>query len=55
MKFGFSQDEFNNLVSDSGKVINIVGTCEINEWMGNKRPQIKILEYSIDKNLKWDF
>lgn len=55
MKFGFSKEAFDELTQDAGKIIDIVGTCDINEWMGNKRPQIKIIEYAVSKNLKWDF
>lgn len=48
IKFGSSQEEYNNLYSELGCVIiNIVGTCNLNEWNGNINPQIFIEDYEI--------
>ena len=48
IKFGSSQEEYNNLYSDTGCVIiNIVGTCNLNVWNGNFSPQIIIEDYEI--------
>lgn len=48
IKFGSSQEEYENLYSESGCVtINIVGTCNLNEWNGNFSPQIIIQDYEI--------
>ena len=48
IKFRSSKEEYENLYSQTGCVtINIVGTCNINEWMGNRSPQIFIKDYEI--------
>ncbi len=48
IKFGSSQDEYDSLYSDTGCVtINVVGTCNLNEWNGNFSPQIIIEDYEI--------
>ena len=33
----------------------IIGTCDINEWNGNQKPQLKLLEFDITKKQKWYF
>jgi len=39
IKFGSSQKEYESLYSETGCVtINIVGTCNLNEWNGNFSP-----------------
>jgi len=30
------------------KRITVIGTCDINEYLGNKTPQIKIIDYMIN-------
>lgn len=48
IKFRSSQEEYENLYSDTGCVtINIVGTCNLNVWNGNISPQIVIEDYEI--------
>lgn len=48
MKFRSSEEEYKNLYSDLGCVkINVVGTCEINSWGGQRLPQITIIDYEI--------
>ena len=48
IKFNSSQEEFDGLKSNfGGTLINIVGTCNLNEWMGNETPQIIVEEYEV--------
>lgn len=49
IKFNSSKEEYESLLaSDFGSVtINVVGTCQINEWGGKIFPQIEIKEYEI--------
>lgn len=47
IKFGVSEDEYNNLHSDGFLLIDIVGRCNMNEWNGNITPQIMIEDYNI--------
>jgi len=48
MKFRSSEDEYDSLYTDSGCVtINVIGTCDINSWHGNSKPQITIKDYEI--------
>lgn len=48
IKFKSSEEEYNNLYTDSGYVtINIVGKCERNIWNNNISPQIIIEDYEI--------
>lgn len=47
IKFGVSEDEYNNFYSDGFLLIDIVGRCNINEWNGNIIPQIMIEDYNI--------
>ena len=43
IKFGGSEEEFDNLIEPYGSVtIDLVGTCEINDW--NDAPQINIID-----------
>ena len=54
IKFGRSEEEFNNLIEPYGSVtIDLVGTCEINDW--NDAPQINIIDYNIVKRVQFDF
>lgn len=56
IKFKSSEEEFNNLFSDSGcVVINAVGTCSINEYRGRITPQIFIENYNIVERQKYFF
>lgn len=48
IKFGSSEEEFNQLYSDLGCVtINVVGECKANDWNGTISPQIEIKDYEI--------
>ena len=48
IKFGSSKEEYENLYSENGCVIiNIVGTCNLNEWNGFISPQVIIEDYDI--------
>lgn len=48
IKFHSSQEEYEKLYSDEGYIeINLVGSCDLNEWNGKVTPQIKIKEYEI--------
>jgi len=48
MKFRSSEEEYEELYTDSGCVtINVIGTCDINSWHGNLKPQIMIKDYEI--------
>jgi len=36
IKFKSNEDEYNKLFSENGYIeINVIGTCALNEWMGN--------------------
>ena len=50
IKFKSSQEEYELLQPTSENncvIINIVGTCNLNEWMGNINPQIIIEDYNV--------
>ncbi len=48
IKFGSSQEEYENLYSETGCVtLNIVGTCNLNVWNGNMSPQVILEDYEI--------
>lgn len=56
IKFNSSQEEFDNLFTEDGSItINVVGTCNLNEWNGNFSPQIIIEEYEIVNKLAYYF
>lgn len=56
LKFKSNEEEFENLFSKSGcVVINVVGTCAINEWNGKITPQIFIENYNIIKRQEYFF
>lgn len=56
IKFKSNEEEFEKLFSDSGcVVINIVGTCAINEFCGMITPQIFIENYDIVKRQDYYF
>lgn len=52
IKFGSSAEEYESLL---GKTITLVGTCSINEWNGNRTPQIQLKDYMIETVPIWDF
>ncbi len=46
IKFGSSQEEYEKFL-ESGKKVDIVGTCGKNEWNGKVTPQIQISDYEL--------
>lgn len=56
LKFKSNEEEFENLFSKSGcVVIDVIGTCAINEWNGKITPQIFIENYNIIKRQEYFF
>lgn len=55
IKFRATDEECEELTSSGYVIINVVGTCQINEWNGNEFPQIKIDDYEIVKRAIYDF
>ena len=56
IKFSVSDEEFQQLYSENGSVeINVVGTCNANEWMGNVSAQLMITDLEIIDKVKWVF
>lgn len=56
IKFKSSAEEFEKLYTEEGCVnINIVGTCNLNEWNGNISPQIFIEDYEIINQTRYYF
>lgn len=54
IKFNSSEEEFENLIEPYGHVIvNLVGTCEINDW--DNSPQVNIIDYEIVERQQYDF
>ena len=58
IKFKSSEDEYERLIDLIGEgyiKINLVGTCNKNEWNGKITPQIIIKEYEIVEVMPYDF
>lgn len=55
IKFGSSQEEYENLLSNGYIKINVIGRCNANEWNGNITPQLLIEDYEITGESKFDF
>lgn len=56
IKFKSSQEEFDKLYLENGCVIvNVVGTCNLNEWNGIINPQIIVEEYEEINRLAYYF
>ena len=56
IKFGSSQEEYESLCPKDGcSYITIVGTCNINEWQGNRYPQVMIKDFTIVNTIEFDF
>lgn len=56
IKFGFNADDFDKLkkqVEEKDCFINVVGSCEINEWNGKIYGQILIEDYEIKEITSW--
>lgn len=55
IKFKASQEEFESLKAGGITIINIIGTCNLNEWGGNISPQILIEDYKIINKTNYIF
>ena len=55
IKFGSSQEEYEKLLTDGYIELNIVGKCNMNEWMGNVTPQVFIEDYEVIGQSKYNF
>ena len=56
IKFKSSEDEYNILYPEQGYTeINVVGTCALNEWMGNYTAQVLVEDYEIVKRNQFYF
>jgi len=56
LKFKSSQEEYDKLYSENGYIeIDLVGTCNMNEWNGNISPQVFIKDYVITDSDKYYF
>ena len=55
IKFKSSQEEYESLLSEGYTTINIVGTCNLNEWNGKISPQIIIEDYEVINKLNYVF
>ena len=56
VKFNSSQEEYNSLYSEHGAVeINLVGTCNKNEWNGYITPQVLVQDYEIVDRMQYVF
>lgn len=56
IRFNMPDEEFNQLYSENGSVeIDVIGKCNINEWLGNEYPQIKIEDYNVRKKVAYVF
>ena len=56
IKFNIS-DNFKDEVNPDGGILyaTVIGKCDLNHYMGNITPQIKIEDIEITKAVKWDF
>lgn len=55
IKFNSSQEEYEQLITDGYLSLNIVGSCNANEWNGNITPQVLIKEYEIIDKCDYNF
>jgi len=62
IKFAATEEEIDFLNESKGKIMNIVCKCNINEWCGERNPQLMCLDYEIKEpitptgwNSSWDF
>ena len=56
IKFRSSEEEYQSLLTENGCVtVNIVGTCDVNNYYGNKTPQILIEDYEVVDRKDWYF
>ena len=57
IKFNLKDEEKTLLTPPDGGflILTIIGKCDLNHYMGNVTPQIKIEDYEIHKRVLWDF
>lgn len=56
IKFNVSPEEYKTLYSETGCiVVNIIGTCKLNEFLGNTNPEIFITDYEIINTIQYYF
>ena len=55
LKFKSSKEEFESLRNNGVVKMDIVGTCNVNEWMGSFTPQIFITDYEIKRKATYYF
>jgi single-stranded-DNA-specific exonuclease len=56
IRFFMPDEEFKQLYSENGSVIiDVIGKCTINEWLGKEYPQIKIEDFNVRKKVAYVF
>jgi single-stranded-DNA-specific exonuclease len=55
IKFGSSQEEYDNLCTEGYIELNVIGTCNANEWNGYVTPQVLIEDYEVIGQSKYNF
>lgn len=55
IKFGSSEEEYYNLLTEGYIQLNVVGRCNANEWNGRVTPQMLIEDYEIVGMNKYNF
>lgn len=55
IKFNSNEEEYESLLSDGYVAIDIIGRCNINNWLGNEYPQIIVEDYKIIEKCKYCF
>lgn len=55
IKFNSSQEEYEQFTQGGYVNVNIVGTCNRNEWNGNITPQVLVTDYEIVNTCKYAF
>lgn len=55
IKFGIKDEEYEQFMREPALKINIVGTCNANEWLGRVTPQIFIEDYEVLGAVKYVF
>ena len=50
IRFGGTDEEIEYLENNFGNIINFVCKCNINEWNGERNPQLICLDYEIKAN-----
>lgn len=55
IKFNSNQEEYEQFIQGGYVVVNIVGTCNRNEWNGIVTPQVLVTDYEIINTCKYAF